>query len=121
MTARLSKRAFGLRYVPVANAIARLDLDQEDREAVAEALTWSLMPEIGSFAETFELLASDPLVPCAGFGDEPCPYGREIRIAMHLGWADGARGRSAAWQRRRPTVRCVSCGARNYRNSNGSR
>jgi len=112
-------------YVPVADAIARLDIDQEVREEVAQAVA-DAFGKIAKTAktpsdykrDTFWLLAADPLVPCAGIDGEPCEHGREIRIAMHL--RDAPDGRSVAWRQRRPTVRCVSCGFRQREVRDGS-
>lgn len=100
------------RFGGAADALARLDLDQEDREAVAAALTEAFRGQADFRPDLFQLTASDPLCPCAGALGEPCPEGREIRIAMHLRSAPD--GRSAAWSRRRPEVRCVSCGSRHF-------
>jgi hypothetical protein len=105
-------KRFQKRYQPVADAIARLDIDQEDREQVADAITAALdaQQDPDFKADLFRLLASDPLVACAGPGDDrPCPHERWIRIGMHLRTAPD--GRSAAWQRRPPGMRCVTCGA----------
>lgn len=119
MTGPPAFKRFMRTYGPIADAVARLDIDQEDRERVAEALTQALDGRPDFRPSTFRLLASDPLCPCAGpretanarggFAGEPCPHGREIRIAMHN--TDAPDGRSFAWAQRRPTVRCVSCGA----------
>jgi hypothetical protein len=69
--------------------------------------------------DLFVLLASDPLVPCAGHDEEPCPDGRVIRIGMHLSTDEKPlpHGRSAAWEQRAPygQIRCVSCGAKQFR------
>jgi hypothetical protein len=129
-------KRFQAHFEPMANAIARLDIDQEDRERVAVAVADAISSEVAEAAERhgtsqdtrtwlrgwrrdlFVLLASDPLVPCAGPGDgEPCPHGRVIRIAMHDSTAEKPlpAGRSAAWRRRPPVVRCVSCGAQRFR------
>ena len=112
MAAPAMKR-FSAKYQPAADAVARLDVDQEVRELVAEALTEAFegMPDFRP--DLFRLLASDPLCECAG-PDEvafaaPCPYGRVIRVGMHLSTAPD--GRAKSWRRRRPTVRCVTCGA----------
>jgi hypothetical protein len=110
MTPPAVKR-FQKHYGKVADAIALLDLDQVEREHVAEAVAAALDGAPDFKRDLFVLLASDPLVRCAGPGDdEPCPHGRVIRIAMHL--KDAPDGRSAAWAPRPPTVRCVTCGAR---------
>lgn len=111
-------KRFVTKYADVADAIARLDIDQEDREAVARAVGDALAedarahPDFQGYHATFVLLASDPLVPCAGprESDEGCPHGRVIRIGMHLSSAPD--GRSHAWERRAPygKIRCISCG-----------
>ena len=104
-------KRFQKRYGVIADAIARTDIDQEDRERVADAVTAALdVQQDPDFkADLFWHLAADPLVACVGPDGTGCPHGREIRIAMHL--KDAPDGRSAAWQRRRPTVRCVTCGS----------
>lgn len=105
---------FNKRYKPIADAIAMCDLDQEDRELVADSVTEELIGQPDFQPDLFRLLASDPLVPCAGSGGEPCPHGRNIRIAMHLSMAHD--GRSEAWRQRAPygRIRCVSCGAKEF-------
>lgn len=116
-------KRFNQQYVPIADAIARLEIDQEVREAVAEAVADGIeAATVGTsrraanpdfIRDTFVLLASDPLVPCAGYQDKPCPHGRELRVAMHLSSAPD--GRSKAWQREHPSgIRCVSCGAATF-------
>jgi hypothetical protein len=108
-------KRFDKRYLPIADAIASVDLDQEDRELVALAVTEALKGQPDFRADLFGLLASDPLVPCAGpeGSEDGCPHGRIIRIGMHL--RDGPDGRSYAWRRRAPygVIRCVSCGVPN--------
>lgn len=105
---------FNKRYLPIANAIAMCDLDQEDRELVADSVTEELIGQPDFDADLFRLLASDPLVPCAGSGGHVCPHGRNIRIPMHLSMA--FNGRSDAWRQRAPygQIRCVSCGAKEF-------
>lgn len=113
MASPAAKR-FNRKFLPIADAIAMCDLDQEDRELVADAVTESLIGQIDFNADLFRLLASDPLVPCAGPGEgELCPDGRNIRIAMHLSTAP--QGRALSWRRRAPygEIRCVSCGSPN--------
>ena len=112
-------KRFNKRYLPIADAIAYLDLDQQDREAVAKAISESIQEadeaEHRDFKpDLFVLLASDPLVDCAGHHGEPCPHGRVIRIAMHN--RDDPDGRSAAWRQHAPygSIRCVSCGAAEF-------
>lgn len=107
-------KRFNAKYGVIADAIASVDLDQEDRETVAEAVTDALTGQQDFKPELFRLLASDPLVPCAGSGGEPCPHGRVIRIAMHL--SDAPNGRSEAWRQRAPygSIRCISCGAAEF-------
>jgi hypothetical protein len=117
---------FVTRYRPIYNTIARLDIDQELRDEIADRLAKAIgesfqepeqwawyRKEAADFKPSlFRLLASDPLCLCAGFGDKPCPEQREIRIGMHLSSAPD--GRSAAWAQRKPVVRCVSCGAKEF-------
>jgi len=116
---------FDVKYAPIADVIARLDIDQVLREEIADKMTEALSAgrtltepawfrrEAADFRpDLFRLLASDPLCLCAGYGDEPCPEQREIRIGMHL--SSGYQGRSAAWATRKPIVRCVSCGAKEF-------
>lgn len=120
-----SEKRFETRYAPIYDTIARLDIDQELREEIAEKLSDALAAgrginepawfrrEAADFNPSlFRLLASDPICLCAGFGDEPCPDQTEIRIGMHLSSAPD--GRSAAWAQRKPVVRCVSCGAKEF-------
>jgi hypothetical protein len=111
----MSVRRFRQNYQPIADAISRLDVDQETREEVAEAITeaFAATRHQGFNADLFLAIARDPLCACAGpsaDGSEPCPHRREIRVAMHL--RDAPDGRSAAWVSRKPIVRCVSCGAK---------
>ncbi len=134
-------KRFATHFEPMADAIARLDLDQEDRERVAVALADAISNEVASAGErhgtsqdtrvwmrgwrreTFILLASDPLVECAGPGDgTACPHGRVIRIAMHNSTKERPlpTGRSLAWARRPPLVRCVSCGSEDFRRRHAS-
>lgn len=114
--------AFDQHYLPIANAIARLDVDQVTREKVATAVRNGIHevrlngdPRIGQRKSSgwepdlFWLLAADPLVLCAGSKAGPCPHAREIRVAMHLSTADD--GRAVSWSLERPVVRCVSCGS----------
>lgn len=112
-------KRFNAKYLPIADAISGLNIDQEVREAVAEEVAAAISASDSKFHldfkhDTFVLLASDPLVPCAGYKDAPCPHGRVIRIAMHLSSAED--GRSEAWDQRAPYghVRCVSCGAAQF-------
>lgn len=118
-------KRFELRYAPIYDTIARLDIDQETREEIAEGIierfgayrgvdepSW-FRKELQDFRPgLFRLLATDPLCLCAGFGDQPCPEGLEIRVGMHLSSAPD--GRSAAWQSEKPVVRCVSCGSKEF-------
>lgn len=101
-------------YGVIADAIARLDLDQEDREAVALAIASALQGRKDFRPDLFTLLASDPLVPCAGTGEGPCPNGVEIRLMWHN--RDDPQGRSEMWEQRAPygRIRCVSCGAKKF-------
>lgn len=102
-------------YENVADTVARLDIDQEERETLAEALTEAFTEARAPrfTPDTFRLIASDPLCACVGpnvkANAEPCPEAREIRVAMHLSAA--VDGRSEAWRSRKPEVRCVTCGA----------
>lgn len=129
-------KRFDAHFRPLADAVAALDLDQHDRESVAVALADAIETEVPKATESrgtsqdtrtwlrgwrrdlFVLLASDPLVPCAGAKGEPCPHGRVIRIRMHNSTPEKPLpyGRSLAWRRRAPygEIRCVSCGAREY-------
>ena len=113
-SARMNR--FNKRYLPIANAIAMCDIDQEDREHVANAVTEELIGtgDRDFDPDLFRLLASDPLVPCAGPRGESCPDGRNIRIRMHLSSAPD--GRSDAWRQRAPygQIRCVSCGTKEF-------
>lgn len=106
-----SKR-FYKQYGGIADAIARLDIDQEVRERVATALTGALGGRPDFKDDLFWHLAADPLVRCAGADAEPCPNAVEIRIAMHL--RDAPDGRSAAWRSRPPVTRCLRCGSRHH-------
>ncbi len=110
---QISKKHLRERVTAVADAISYLDLDQEDRERVAYAVADAL-DGLGIPKDVFRLIASDPYVPCAGAKGHPCPWGRSIRIAMHLSSAPD--GRSAAWEQRAPygQIRCVTCGAAEY-------
>lgn len=103
-----ARKRFQREFGPIADALARVALDQSDRERVAEAVAGALEGRRDFRRDLFVLLASDPLVPCAG-NEGPCPNGYEIRIAMHDRTAED--GRSVAWRATPPTVRCVSCGA----------
>lgn len=104
-------------YQPTADAISRLDIAQVDREAVAAAVADGIDSVVkklpGWNRDLFVGIASDPLCKCAGANGEPCPHGREIRIAMHLRGAPN--GRSFAWAPRKPEMRCISCGAKEFR------
>lgn len=105
-------KRFAKTFEPIADAVAKLDIDQEVREEVAEALAEALDGRPDFRRDLFTLIASDPLCPCVGHGDEPCPDGTLIRVAMHYSGADD--GRSAAWERRRPAVRCIGCGSAHF-------
>jgi hypothetical protein len=109
-------KKFIARHRPVYDTVARLDVDQELREEIARRLADAL-DEAGEFKpgqrDTFELLASDPLVPCAGNDiDGACPADVEIRVGMH--WSGSPDGRSQAWERERPEVRCLDCGSKQF-------
>jgi hypothetical protein len=114
-----SVKRFYRKFVPIADAIASLDLDQEDREMVAQAVADALdgverQTDFHQHYDLFVLLASDPLVPCAGHHGQPCPHGRVIRQAMHNSSAPD--GHSAIWAQRAPygQIRCISCGAAEF-------
>lgn len=112
---QVSKKELHGAFDAIADAIASADIDQEDRERLAQSIAERVdFRKFGIGRDLFVLLASDPLVPCAGHGDEPCPDGRVIRIRMHLSSAPD--GRSAAWEPRAPygKIRCISCGAKEF-------
>lgn len=105
-------KRFQKAYLPVADAIARLDVTQAEREVIADAVADGFMeareggrlhPDYND--ESFRHYAKDPLGPCAGPGDmaysQPCPDGRMMRTYRAIVPPDG----------RRPVMRCVSCGA----------
>lgn len=109
MNPRLKR--FDAKYLPIANAVARLDIDQTVREEVAAALTAAISAthvHTDFDASLFRLLASDPLCACPGRDGSGCPNGTEIRVPMHLSTAPD--GRSAVWAKHKPTVQCVTCG-----------
>lgn len=125
------QKRFNRKYLPIADAIARLDIGQEDREAVATAVADALdgaakaarssnerEESAGWGRDLFWLLAVDPLVPCAGPHGEGCPHGREIKIPMHNSAMPD--GRSFAWRHMRPPVQCISCGAEAWREEQAS-
>lgn len=117
MTYVMSHKQIRVALSAASDAIARVNIDQEAREAVAEEVAAALdstFRRVGIDVGAWTTLASDPLVPCAGASGEPCPEGRVIRIAMHL--SDAPDGRSAAWQQRAPygELRCVTCGAAQF-------
>jgi hypothetical protein len=100
----------------VYDTVARLDIDQELRDTIAGHLADALRGSgqlRGTAPELFRLLASDPLCMCAGphpqAFHEACPDGRELRVGMHLSSAPD--GRAKSWSRKKPVVRCMSCGA----------
>lgn len=105
-------KRFWKEYGPVADTLASADIDQVERERMAEELADKFDGRPGFKRDLFVLVASDPLVLCAGAGGEPCPEGHRIRIAMH--WRGAPDGRSKAWEPQAPVVRCVSCGAREF-------
>ena len=110
-----SMKRFNKRYLPIADAIASVNIDQEEREAVAQEVAHAI-EKAGSRdfpdfrPDLFVLLASDPLVPCAGPPGSVCPHGRMMRMRFHN--SASPDGRSLLWQRRAPygKIRCVSCG-----------
>jgi hypothetical protein len=105
-------RRFDAKYLPLANAISRLDIPQTIREEVAAAVAEALRGDARNHpdfdARLFKHLASDPMSACPGHGDTPCPHGREIRTPMHLSTAPD--GRSAMWRETKPAVLCAECG-----------
>lgn len=103
-------KRFNNEFLPIADVIAEADIDQEDRERLAEAMAGALDGRPDFKRDLFVLLASDPLCDCAGARGEPCPNELKLRIPMHL--SDAPDGRSRAWERRKPTVRCITCGSR---------
>lgn len=114
---------FARRYLTIADAIARLDIEQEVREQVADEVAKALYNDGKTFPHfdpvMFRLLAADPLCPCVGSDYGYCPTQAEIRIGMHLdtkdaGTVQGPALRSQAWQPRMPEVRCISCGAKQF-------
>jgi hypothetical protein len=119
----LGEKRMHAHILAIADGIARPDVDQVERERVAESVADALQedekirPHVNR--EIFVLLASDPLVPCDGVAGEGCPHLRVIRVSMHNRHAPD--GRSAAWERRAPygRIRCVSCGAERHRRRDG--
>jgi len=115
----VATKRFTKRYQPIYDAVARLStIDQEVREEVARALTISLKGQPDFKPELFQLLASDPLVDCAGSGlrrGMACPHDRRIRVAMHDSTSED--GRAASWRQTMPEVRCTSCGFERMRAS----
>ena len=105
------QKRFNAKYLPMANAVARLDMPQTVREEVAAALAAAIADtrvHTDFDAAAFQLLASDPLCACPGRDGSGCPNGTEIRVPMHLSSAPD--GRSAVWEMTKPTVQCVTCG-----------
>jgi hypothetical protein len=105
-------KRFQRAYLPVADAIAMLDVTQREREVVADAVADGFVAarEGGRNHRDyddhlFRHYAKDPLGPCAGPGDEaysqPCPEGRTMRTHKAILGPDD----------RRPAMRCASCGA----------
>lgn len=105
-------KRFNKKYQAAADAISRLDVDQETREKMAASQAEAFDGQPDFKRDLFEAIARDPLVACAGTPDGPCPFDREIRISMHL--RDAPDGRSAAWRSDKPEIRCISCGARTF-------
>jgi hypothetical protein len=99
-------------FGPLADAIARVDIGQTNRDLVAAAATDALTHMPNFKPALFRLLASDPLVPCAGTDDGPCADGLEIRVGMHLNTAPD--GRAQSWQEELPVVRCLACVIANF-------
>lgn len=110
----LSQKKLKQIWIDIADGIASVDVDQEDRERMARAVGLKLDGQPYFKRDLFVLLASDPLVPCAGPDGDGCPHGRVIRIAMH--WSEASDGRSVQWKQRAPygCVWCVTCGAERH-------
>ena len=116
MTITLGEKRLRAHIHAIADGIARADIGQIERERVAETVAAALRidPKIAAHVkrDAFVLLASDPLVPCAGprDSDDGCPHDRVIRIMMHN--RESPDGRSKAWEARAPygRIRCTSCG-----------
>ena len=111
-------KRFVQRYQPVYDAVASSDISQTDRDLLAADMGARLR-EAGAkdfIHDTFVLLASDPLCPCAGFDRDDvhydCPNGTIIRVGMHLRSAPD--GKAASWMEHKPAIRCVGCGARHF-------
>lgn len=136
MTTPEMKR-FNKHFAPIADAIASVDIDQVEREMIAKAVADGIAKAakvVGGSATTqdtkvwgkgwrrdlFVLLASDPLVPCAGWDDpetdehHECPTSTVIRIGMHN--SSDPEGRSQSWKPRAPygRIRCVTCGSMHF-------
>lgn len=117
----IAEKKFKQRYEPIADVISRADIAQVDREKLATAMGDALRAIARGRGDTdflhdaFVLIASDPLVKCAGYDDPEgaghvdCPDDIEIRVGMHLSSAPD--GRSQAWRPRLPVRRCARCGA----------
>ncbi len=109
---QISKKLLTERVKAVADAISSADIEQVAREQIASDVADAL-DGLGLRHDVFKLVASDPLVLCAGAKGHPCPWQRRIRIAMHLSTAPD--GRAASWEPRAPVgIRCVTCGAAEY-------
>ena len=121
-----SRKRFEREYQPIYDAIASLDVPKVIRERVAGAVGKALYEDHARHPhrmsseqhKLFVLLASDPLLPCVGYGDDPCPDARVIRVGMHLNFdpfdPENPLGRSQAWEMVRHPIRCVSCGAKHF-------
>jgi hypothetical protein len=68
--------------------------------------------------DTFVLLASDPLVRCAGYDldglHHECADGVEIRVRMHDSGAPHGRSTQRAERAPYGQLRCVTCGSRQH-------
>ena len=102
-----STKRFNKKFLPIADGISSQDIAQDDRVKIAN----SVADELESTGDRdfrrdlFVMLASDPLVPCAGHHDEPCEHGRVIRHRMRP-----EEGQFAPYGK----IRCVSCGAHQF-------
>jgi hypothetical protein len=98
-------KRFEKAYKPIADVIASADIDQEDREKIADALTRALTGKVDFLPDLFWYLCADPLCTCGGPDGKGCPDERRIRVMMHY-----KGGRAITWQHRKPRVNCTTCG-----------
>jgi hypothetical protein len=120
LTVQPRERRFQRRYAPAYDGIAAADMDQEDREALARSVAARYLRAGAEdfMHDLFVLLASDPVVRCAGYDIDgerhECPARVEIRVRMHDSGAPD--GRSTQWSERAPygEVRCLPCGSRQH-------